>query len=291
MKEGLKNFIMLRLGAWVRLFDRFRVKRENWNQNAPIFVLTSGKVASTAVANSLKKSRAAKYVHHIHYLSESGLHKEMQKQLQSPIPYISRNTTLSTYLAEKWAKSPAVRPKIISLVREPVGQLVSVAFQDVKRQSPHLLTNGVVDPEKTIRFLQKWICTEPSPYRIFYEWTTKELDPVAGTDVYGTPFDCSKGYQIYKGTRADLLIIRMENLNDVFAEACRAFFETDQPIELLRKNSSDSKEHGDAYQQVLSEFKLEATFLQKMLSDNLVDHFYSDVSDDIYAKWAQTPSN
>jgi len=285
MKEDVKYFIMLRFGMLVRLYDRIRVKQENWRRRAPVFVLTSGKVASTAVAASLKSARVSKYVHQVHFLTPNGIRDEMRKQLRCSIPYIARNTTLGRYLAKKWAVNPAVRPKIISLVREPVGQLVSVAFQDVKRQSPHLMTNGAVDVGKTVRFLGEWMSSTPPPHRISYEWIQRELNPAAGVNVYASPFDVSKGYQIYHGSHADLLVIRMENLEEVFSEACCEFLGYNGRIDLLCRNSSHDKEHRVAYQQVRSEFKMEKSRLQKIFSDELVRHFYSDLSDDIYSKW------
>ena len=82
-------------------------------------------------------------------------------------------------------------------------------------------------------------------------WFETKLEPIFGIDVYASPFPHQLGYKIYRNPpRANLLLIRLENLNQIGSEAVRKFLGLPN-FKLINTNIGVQKPYADVYRAVL----------------------------------------
>ncbi len=95
-----------------------------------------------------------------------------------------------------------------------------------------------------------------------------------GIDVYSVPFDREAGFVIYRSQKADLLLIRLENLNECAPRAFEAFLNF-KNFKLVNTNIGEEKE----YKEVYTAFKalpLPGDFIETMYDSRFMRHFYAD---------------
>jgi hypothetical protein len=155
--------------------------------------------------------------------------------------------------------------KVIALVRDPVARKISAAFQ-LRRYNPDL---SVDDPAAAKRWLHENIDFDESPP---YEsaWFDREIKAVFDIDVYEHPFDPEKGYTRIRTSRADVLVLRLEDLDDLIPSVVSDF--VDAPLAVERTNTRSD----DTYQTIKRTFTLPRSALEDIYSQRMVQHFYAD---------------
>jgi hypothetical protein len=272
------------MSALVWCFEFFRIYFCNWEKRPPILILTSGKVASTAVAKALKNKYLKYSVYHMHYMTESGVANQLAHHKSLKYSYVPRNIIVSILLRKKMLRNRNIRMRVISLVREPIGQIISNTFQDVRRQQPQLIVDGKLDNDKVIDHLNYLVSIKR--FNGFFNWIDDELSSFVGIKVFDEEFDSDRGFQMYNGEHADLLIIRLEQLSDVISVAIESFLKTSVRITLPRANSSANKEHATTYEYVHREYRMPKPTILTILNEDKVRHFYNDQIDRIVNKWS-----
>jgi hypothetical protein len=108
-------------------------------------------------------------------------------------------------------------------------------------------------------------------------------------DVYSKPFDHARGYTIYKNDKASLLLLRMEDLSQVFEMAMRDFMGISIPLQ--RANEAASKQYSPAYRQLLGKFSLSMAAGNEIYKSRYARHFYPDnIRNELMEKWISTES-
>lgn len=240
-------------------------------RNITIIVYSMGKVGSTSVYHSLRRCLRPVDIFHTHFLSDHWLKQE----LPTLNKHFHHNIEIGNRIRDHIKKTPAKRLKIVTLVREPIGRDISGIFQNLPAHFHGL------DPsfEEVVRVLER------HEHSYTLNWFDTEFRNFLGFDIYALPFDKTKGYSIYRTESADILCIRLEDLNRVFSIAFEEFLGI-TGLELVAKNISATKDTSELYKKVLALYKPSAEKLSFVYSSKYVRHFYSDMEiEQFQHKW------
>jgi hypothetical protein len=106
-------------------------------------------------------------------------------------------------------------------------------------------------------------------------WFDIEIKGTFGIDVFASDFPKSKGYEIYKGRKAELLLIRLEDLRRCARKAFKEFLDIED-FNLVDSNIAKKKEYYHIYKRFLDTIVLSETYLDEIYSIKWVKQFYSD---------------
>lgn len=202
-----------------------------------ILVYQPGRVGSTACVKSLK-NQGFKKIFHVHHYDED----------KRPIP---------THLSCKETYN-IKNPKIITLVRYPIDRnLSSFHFRLSCYMSSHVLKTNPSDKLKTDFFLKLF------KHDYILNWFDDEFYKNTGINVYNYEFDRTKGYTIID--EANLLILRSENISNVFEEATEKFL--GERVKLVIE-----KRHNQSYLGMIKH--LPSDYFTNMHDNKYVEHFY-----------------
>jgi len=247
------------------------------NPHPPIVVWQMGKVGSSSVYESLKSTRIANPVFHIHFLNPENLnrvqHIYQEKGLAVPTHIHDGNILLDRY-----EKTGGNGWKIITLVRELKKIQISSFFQNLNLYTDdhkNLMTKkGSVNTEVARKLLEKKFSRFDESKDYVCTWFDSEIKPMTNIDVFRHPFEHEKGYTIIKENNIDLLILKTELLNSTFDEAISRFLDVDFSIGLKNANISEKKSYSDAFRQIQSELIIPDDVLHKIHSSRYMRHFY-----------------
>jgi hypothetical protein len=178
--------------------------------------------------------------------------------------------------------------KIITLVRDPIARNISSFFQliddeyefDYRKKARSMSTDELV--EELIQFF-----LERHDHDVPLTWYDVELKPIFAIDVFATEFPKSRGYQIYHGENADVLLIRLEDLDRCAAVALKEFLGIES-FKLMNTNISTDKYYADAYREFIRKVHLPPDYIDRMYTSKFVRHFYSDEEIDLFrARWCR----
>jgi hypothetical protein len=252
----------------------------------PVVIHNMAKVGSKTLMLSLQAYDPGAEVHQTHNLTPSGLFLAEEKMAQLPAPFwahIDQSRQLGRRIrlerdGPRWA--------VISLVRDPVARDVSYFFQCLPLLRPDaeaaftsgsLTITGLVDiflehldDDAALHFVGR-----PST------WFDLEVKPTFGIDVYAQPFPKERGYQTYAGPNADLLLLRLESLEQCVHPALEHFLGI-RDFVLLSDNTATQRQvrPGLSYYALYDEFcarvRFPADYLDEAYSSKLATHFYTD---------------
>ena len=191
------------------------------------------------------------------------------------------------------------RLKIVSAVRDPVAQNISVFFNmsDAFWDEPKYFINGgdvqllfdawminelgdsmdVVSPMPEVNnisfsYFNAFKKAEGVDY-IVQDWFDKQFYRYNGIDVYKYPFDHNTGYSIISTDLADVFIYQLEKINEIKDDLGNFLGISD--MRFINDNISDNKWYAGTYRKALTELKLRMEYLEKTYLSEYVRHFYS----------------
>jgi hypothetical protein len=154
------------------------------------------------------------------------------------------------------------------MVRNPIEQTLSAYFENFAyfRKS---MTGDEADPETVFsHFIGSY------PHQSVLRWFDRELRAQLGIDVYKHPFDHGARYVWLR--EQGIMIFRADCPDEVKSEVLSDIFESD--ITVTRSNEGHSKKNiGLLYAQVKTIAAYDENFLNKMLDNRFVRHFWSEV--------------
>ncbi len=265
----------------------------------PLLVYQMGKVGSTTVIRTFQNvSELSMPIFHVHLLNPENIAKDIEifygkKQLdfftKSGL-YDTVNIFVSKFLRKKIERgdlSPFNKWKIITLVREPIARNISGFFEGFHLRFPDYYEKYGYDQQKFAEFSQMFI--NKYPHDTPLTWFDSELKLVFGVDVFDQEFPKSKGYKIYQEDSVDVLLLKLENLEQVFNEAVKDFLKLDQDITLIRGNISKDKNYYSCYREFLNKINLPKSYIDKMYDSSYSRHFYTQEEIDSFKeKWVKT---
>lgn len=264
------------------------------SKEMPIIVWQPGKVGSNTVEHSLRECGVEVIRSHgIFYpCVSSGMNKE--KLLDCIIK----------------SGNPV---KMITLVREPISKDIGHFFQkmDFEWQEVEWMIKGLVEKDFQHSFLnylsvitpfdftennrkkefdEKLVCHidaigQSNNKGAFWGWFDEELKNNFGIDILNEDFDIEKGYSIIESQNIELLIIKLEKLNDL--EDVIAEFVGNNEFKILNINEAKTKSYRYVYRQFLEEVVLPEEYIDFYYKGNpFTEHFYSSKErEQYYLKW------
>lgn len=255
--------------------------------SSPVIIFQMGKVGSSTLRKSLAASGYEAPIYHIHFLTHDLIEAEIRrckKYLGTPQMYRLKRAWLNQYVRRQIDRGSGTgKWKVITLTRDPVARNLSTFFQHLKaeRVGPgqrYRLSSEYYDLELTIHikdipqlatlFFER--CDHDTPL-VFFD---RELKGVFGVDVFAEEFPKEIGYKIYKGERAHVLLVRLENLNGAAQDALKEFLGLDRFV-IVNKNIGSQKDYGDLYRRFLDTIVLPAAYLDKLYQSRFMQHFYT----------------
>lgn len=259
---------------------------------SPLIIYQMGKVGSSTLWRSLEPFDLGRPAFRVHALSANRLDRMLSGVSLSPRQYYeqrSEHNLVGRYLAREWNRARGHdRWKVITLVRDPLAQSVSTFFQLLDLRNPGYLdeySSGALGIERLVElFLDQY-----KPYRIREGWFDAEMRKVFGLDVFEVPFDCEAGYSIYHADDADVLLIRLEDLDRCGKTAMQEFLGVCD-FAVLRNNVGAEKEYSEVYREFRARAALPERFVREIYDSDYAKHFYSPKEREAFAaKWGIKP--
>ncbi len=284
----MQNLNDSRIDEWYRTIKRYKgtlpndEKRnlylnwwcpEHYCEN-DILVYQPGKVGSSSVCNSL--ATIGVNVTHVHMLTDCFIYDLIPELAWEPEDMkLETIRKSSQYCSDKIKLAKHL--KIITLVREPLSRDYSHFLYHMSE----LVKNGYLLSDNSLleacaegirkRALQNGKCK----YGYQFEWFNKELKEVFGIDVYSHPFDKEKGYSIIKQDNIEVLVVKLEKLNDL--EQVVGEFANAPHFKLINVNEASKKEYKDLYKSIRESVKIPRQVVSLYYNGNrYMDHFYSE---------------
>jgi hypothetical protein len=213
-----------------------------------ILVYQMGKVGSSTIHESLLAADLQAPVYKTHYLSEQGQRegKAFYDGLKRPVPMPYGD--ISARLLRAIRSGSGTRWKVVTAVRDPVARDVSQFVQLLDLMQPGLTGDGAgVDPHRVARAITAQFLTFDERSNYTCRWFDTEIRQTFGVDVLDHPFHHEAGYTIIDGDRADILVLRLEDLDRSFGPATQRFLGLSSPLPMVRHSSRRPSKLETAY--------------------------------------------
>ena len=268
------------MGAFQNVFSR--LNKEHQNQlyafkeflralPRPILIYQMAKVGSTSVYRSLRT--AGFYPLHVHYVTEESRRHGFESYLrrgESPPIHLYVSRMLRPYL-----RYTSHRLKVISLVRDPVARYVSRQYQtadylsDACTDDSDVVTGNV---ERTRQNIREQLAG-PDAMDYTFGWFDRQIEAVLDVDVMAEPFDKERGFGLYEGPRADVLVLKLERLSDLLPTVVSDL--VGRELQVTQANVRRRTKSGEEYARVKRELSLPAETIDRIYGHEWVRHFYT----------------
>jgi hypothetical protein len=240
-----------------------------------ILVYQMGRVGSKSIEDALLHlyGQTSTKVFHLHYLANfEELESRASVDLADTSRFLADNTLKRNQLQELIASATEKKVKIVSLVRDPVARNASTFFYALDEFIPgweYAYAKG----DLSLADMIKIFVSKKSYVLTAFNWFDEQVKPVFDIDVYQTPFPQEIGYQIYSSSKADLLLLRLENLRSCAREAFAHFLGIPN-LALQTINAGSERKTADLYR-LFMEQPLPREYVDWTYSYRLAQHFYT----------------
>ena len=280
-RVGRKNYAIQR-----RLFEWELIRQENHYSAKPILVLSMGKVGSKTVTESLRATNIDRHVYHFHHLRSAVLDRldEMARmdivKHKKQAHYVWTCRRIAGLVdsdrgTEKW--------KFVTVVRDPVARNMSDFFQNLTVRQPgpnmfHVTSDwhniDVTFRTENIQTLVKEFY-EKFEHEIHIQYFDSQFRKTLGIDLLDRPFDKNRGYGIFNGSDAEVLVLRLEDLKSSAAPAFREYLGLDS-LSLIHTNSTADKDAaGELYKLFKANIRFQKFYLDRIYNSKFVKQFYT----------------
>jgi hypothetical protein len=243
-----------------------------------------GKVGSQTIIASLRGAGIRKPIIHIHDLSKEGIEKSELKK--SCIKNGNLRYWRNIYMQKKIAtmRSICKKWKIITLTRDPVARNISTYFHNIQSLWFPDLIKRYENGSLIIRDIEKKFF-EVIEHKRPVEWFDCELKNLFDIDVFRDSFPKDKGFKIYKKDNIEVLVIKLEKLNECGIEALKKFLGEANYL-LINKNRFQDKEYKSIYEEFNKRIRLPDEYLEGLYNTKYMKYFYTiDEINNFKRKW------
>jgi hypothetical protein len=262
--------------------------------HGPVLVYQMGKVGSTSITAGLRARAPSIEVHSSHALDEGTLvRSEAWLASDAAVPAGLASAIRAERIEARALRarllSDGPRWRILTLTREPIAHLVSVLFHHLELYSA--LSGADRAPEDArLACLHRfavdawagWVAGGPTaldPARaslfLSHTWFDREFQRVLGIDVRMTPTTSRRGYTRLRAARADIVLVRFEDLPwaapDALAAVCGV-----RDVTVPAENRGRDKASGRLYLEFLARCRFPSHLVDAIYATPYARHFYSD---------------
>jgi len=265
-----------------KLYNLLNLYLKNRRNKQKILIYAMGKVGSTTMFNSLKDLDSRFSVYHTHFLTKDRLNwaESVYKKNWKKIRYYPGHVAHGKFLRTQLYKQKDVKKwKIVTIVRDPVAQHISMFFEEMDIHLDYGYRDKIksIGTQKVVQELLEllFVRLKEEDRLTPFSWFDRELKTVFDIDLFSMQFPKTKGYKIYKENRADLLLLKMEQINDCSSDAIAEFLKVDN-FSLKNMNIGLRKYYSDSYREILDNLFIPTKYLNEYYSSRQTRHFYSD---------------
>jgi len=270
-----------------KAYHYLQLRASNAKDSDALLVYQMGKVGSTTVVRLLRELELEMSVHHVHVLTRESIERfeafvsesfdKSRKLTACNRPWLVKHLIFLKNLRKQLDRTDNNRKwKVVTLVRDPVARNLSSFFQILDLQlnfglQERLKSRGI---DEVLKELFELFFDEYPDHEVPLIFFDSELKNVFGVDVFATPFPKSKSFKIYKGENVEVLLMRLENLDECAPRAFHEFLGIDG-FKVENSNVGSEKEYAEVYRRFLKEIRLPESYLEKMYGSKVARHFYS----------------
>lgn len=290
----LRAYAPPNLSAWML---RTEILNQDFQQYPPVLIYQFGKVGSSTLRESLRRSPLKRPVYQVHRLSEEGIGSYREKYAKFPNSrHLADCLAIGQTLRDKLAidgrddtGTPTPKFSVITITRDPIAAMLSTFFQtlDNKRADQFRHADGSPDTARILKVIHRQFKNFDESTNRICSWFDREIHTTLGIDVFAHPFDTHQGYQVIRTPSVDLLLLRLEDLNRIGALVVSEFLELPTPLKLQSYNRRDRKGLADLYEHVKANLDLPKAVCRKIYRSQYAAHFYSKQERrEFIKKWA-----
>lgn len=261
-------------------FSQWKTRYSEWREKKQLFLIYSmGKVGTTTVYSLIKNQYPEYPIIQVHFMSEHLI----KSVIPTWDPELHCNILIAQKAYELIDTHPNHRLKIISMIREPMAREISNIFENSKA----LFHVDSID----LSFSQLKEYLDKCDHQYALNWFDSEFKSYVGFNIYNHSFNKRRGYSIYRARKADILIIRTENINASLVEAVCKF--CGLKLELSDSaNTIEQKQGKELYYKLKEEYDLSLEKLKLLYKSRLVRHFYTHAEiDGFVRRWSHGKLN
>ncbi len=276
-----------------RALKLWRISRAHQPDRETVVIYQMGKVGSSTIEHSLSALDLNINLYHVHALTHERLNwlKETYRSASAirGKAVVHDHLVEGMYLRKQLEKKAIRNYKVITLIRDPVARNISTFFESFNvlfAKHARKYNFDLANPDVRIDDIIK-LFLEEANHDLPLVWFDKYMAPVFGIDVYASEFPSTSGYEIYKGENAELLLIRLEDLDKCAKDAFHEYLGL-KDFALKKTNIASEKKYSDAYSAFKSSIQLPKTYLERIYSDKFTRHFYTPQERERFMKrWTQ----
>ncbi len=276
-----------RLTEWLQTL-RWRLR---FSRDRPILVVHQmARVGSITVLRALRRNVPGVHILHTHYLNQGTIQRYRQ-QFNRQFATTRRAGLHREYLSarllhDRIRTGVRERWKVISLVRDPVARTASAFFMHLPYTMPELGAQFRNEAANVPRLIDLFLRESEPEHQFTLDWFDLEVRDVLGIDVFAQHFPREAGFATYAGPFADLIVLRLEDLDRVGPTALGRFLGV-PPIPLAAANRGEDQDWADAYRRFLATIEMPREYLDRMYGSRLARHFYGTEELEAFrARWA-----
>ena len=282
---------------------RLASKRYN---TPPLLVHQMGKVASSSVAKSLNAANLGLQIYHTHFLRPE-MTEKYEKRRREYLGTKREGRLLHIwqyrYLYQRLQHDlkSGKRWRVITLIRDPIARNISDFFENMeitptastrqrKFSSIEYDFDIVVKDNDFTELIGLFL--EKFPHDYPANFLDYEIEGVFNVDLYESDFPADKGFKIYRGNQADVLLLRVENLTDCFTVALKEFLNIENLTLSNNTNIGSKKAYAETYRLFIESISFSESYIDRIYSTNFIKHFYTSTEiNQFKARWLNTTSN
>ncbi len=241
---------------WQALFLAFR---------PAVLVLQMGKVGSVSLAEAVRRTGKFR-VFQFHLLNKDEIQESIATS-DNRRRYPPKHLYVSNFvLNHELPRSD--RPKIITVVRDPVARNLSAYFENIDEY----FLRDICNRFDVSALIKKFFSAELHGVPI--EFFDKEIKEKIGINVYSFDFPWENGHQVIPADQAEILIMQFEINEETKREAIQDFLQI-PTITIPELNVSVDKYYGSLYKEILEMISIPTEYLDRMYGSEYMTHFYS----------------
>jgi hypothetical protein len=191
---------------------------------------------------------------------------------------VNERWAVHRHLRRRAAPTGCVPPRkahVISATRDPVSQRLSGAFFSARENREPMNVESARARLMERKPLESgWL--SGARWWELDSWFDRNVKANLDIDVFAEPFDQARGWQIYEGEDARLLLIRQESFA-ALPEAVSAFLGLRTPHAAIpHANAGEHHSYRGRYREAQERVRVPASLLDTVYSARYARHFYSD---------------
>lgn len=243
-------------------------------QQPTLLVHQMGRAGSMTTVSTLKSTHLPMPVFHTHWLNPRNIQRRIDHFNGAPDYRLPFNVRIGMRVSEALRRDgPGRRPwHLVTVFREPIARNLSVFFLSIevfiKNFFRRHARGELSDAEVLEIFMRDFPHDQP------LNWFDEEVREVFGVDVFEHPFPVEQGFQIIRIDNINMLLIKVEELNNCFERAFREFLGVDIP-ELRQTHITEKDPSYSMYRDFIDGVSFPQAYLDRMYDSRFARHFYT----------------